>query len=188
VAIVLAVTIDLRPLIEHSATRTLHRQLSLGAFRIGWGAPLSVEIRDLHLANANWGSQPDMLSLASLTADIDIWPLLRGIVRCEKLRIEGPMLLLERDPAGVPNWHFSGSEALSKELSGIVPKGRAHFPILIDLSADKGKFVYRVPGSKDLRLDVDDLTIRSTGDDQPVTLDLRGAYNETSVHLNGTTA
>ena len=35
------------------------RRLSFGALRIAWGNPVTVEARDVRLANASWGSAPD---------------------------------------------------------------------------------------------------------------------------------
>ena len=69
-AIVLLVTADLRPLIERYARTSLHRRLAIGALRIGWGNPLTVELRDLDLANAPWGSAPDIVHIESISAEV----------------------------------------------------------------------------------------------------------------------
>src|ERR1700674_4861095 len=66
-AIVLVATTDLRPLLEQYATKSLDRRLAIGTLRIGWGNPLSVEVGDLRLTNAPWGSDPEMVRIESLS-------------------------------------------------------------------------------------------------------------------------
>ncbi|HVJ56180.1 MAG TPA: AsmA-like C-terminal region-containing protein [Aliidongia sp.] len=182
-AVIIAATIELQPLVERYAARSLQRKLTFGELRIRWGVPLSVEIRDLHLANASWGSEPDMLSVAHLAAEIDPWPLLRGVLQYRKLTIEGAVLLLERDPAGQPNWHFSGSSKPSSGPIAIIPANRTQFPSLRDLSLTGTKFIYRLPGSRDLRADLANMAIRSADDSSAVTMDLDGAYNDMPVRV-----
>ena len=50
-AILLLVTVDLRPWVEEYGTSSLDRRMTIGTLRIGWGAPLSLEMRDFRLAN-----------------------------------------------------------------------------------------------------------------------------------------
>jgi uncharacterized protein involved in outer membrane biogenesis len=174
-AIVLLVTVDLRSLIERYATESLDRRLAIGALRIGWGNPLSVELHDLRLANAPWGSSPDMVHIEGVSAEIDAWSLLGGALRFRKLEIIKPMIILERDADGTGNWRFGGSGSSSRVA--IVPKDRTRVPTLIDLQVHDGQMGYRTSSGAVLRLDAHAATIRSAGDDQPVTLMLDGAYN-----------
>jgi len=186
-AIVLVATIDLRPLLESYATKTLDRRLTIGTLRIGWGNPLSVEITGLRLANAPWGSDPEMVQIASLSAEIDLGSLLGGALRFEKLNIVKPKIILERDPSGIGNWRFNGAASAAPAKFAIIPKNRTQFPTLIDFQLHDGIVTYRTSSGAILRTDLHDLAIRSAGEDQSVSLSLDGAYNGTPVRLSAQT-
>jgi len=108
-ATLLLVTLDWRPYIERAASRSLGRPISVASLRIGWRNPLAVELTDLRLANAAWGSQPDMLRIEKVVATIDVSSLLHGAVRYQALHLENPVLLLERDSNGIGNWHLEAN-------------------------------------------------------------------------------
>ena len=184
-AVVLLVTLDWRSRIESMASHALDRRVSIASLAIAWRNPLAVELTGLRIANANWGSQPDMLSIDRLSASIDVTALLRGVLRFETLRLEKPVLLLERDAAGVGNWHIGGGGSSAGGLA-IVPRNRTQFPILLDFALHDGALTYRATQG-DLRLDFHDLAISTAGDDQEVSLALDGAYNGVPTRLTATT-
>ncbi|MDB5411489.1 MAG: AsmA family protein [Rhodospirillales bacterium] len=185
-AVVILVSIDLRPVIERTVSHNLDRRLTMASLKIGWRNPLSVEVGDLRLANAPWGSQPDMIHIASLTARVDLWSLLHGVMRFESLRVEKPVVLLERNSEGVGNWHFTDSKPSDSGGLALVPKNRRQFPTLIDLTLNDGALTYRATSS-DLHFAFDELTLRSPGSDTPVRLTTKGAYNGVPVTLTGDT-
>jgi uncharacterized protein involved in outer membrane biogenesis len=184
-AAVLLATLDWRARLEAYATRVLDRRVAISGLRIGWRNPLELELRGVRLANTGWGSRPDMLSIEALSAAIDLPALLRGVLRFETLRLDRPILLLERDAGGVGNWRF-GSVAPRAGRLAVVPKTRSQFPTLIAFALHDGQVAYRARAS-DLRVDFHDLAIRSAGDDQQVSLTLDGAYNGTPTRLTATT-
>ena len=51
---------DYRSLAERKGSEALGRKVTIGALSIGWGDPLTIEIRDLRVANAPWGTRPEM--------------------------------------------------------------------------------------------------------------------------------
>lgn len=175
-AVVIVVSIDLRPVVERMASSKLDRRLTMASFKIGWHDPLAVEITDLRLANASWGSQRDMIRIASLTAQIDPWSLLHGVMRFESLHVEKPVILLERNGDGVGNWHFSDAPSSGSGGLALVPRNRTQFPTLINLTLNDGALTYRATRS-DLHLDFEELGIRSPRGDTPVRLTAKGAYN-----------
>lgn len=180
-AIVLVATIDLRPWIERYATWSLDRRLTIGTLRIGWGDPLSLEIADLRLANAASSASADMVRIERIAAGIDLLSLIRGVWRFESLDITRPEFVLERDANGIGNWRFGA--AASPGDRQIAPNKRAGSPVLIDFRLRSGRLTYRTSSGAVLRSDLQDLTIRSAGDDTPVSLVLDGAYNDTPVRL-----
>jgi uncharacterized protein involved in outer membrane biogenesis len=174
--------------------------VQIGAFQLHLGDPLRLDLRDLHLANAGWGSTPDMLSIRQLDAEIDARALLAGRLRFRKLVLVDPVLVLERNPDGIGNWHvarLAGSTATDGDkavesrpfdvdlATGKVAASstRAHFPTLLDVTLHGGKISYRTSSGHVLKIDLDQVAITTGDDDQPVQLAAKGAYNGAALSL-----
>jgi AsmA family protein len=109
--------------IEHPGSALMGRQLRIaGAFVIHWGAPTRIIAEDVHVANAPWGTAPEMFSAKRLEIDVFLRSLLGGPVRVPLVAIDGAKLLLETSAEGEGNWKFGASAA--------APKKRHEFPDL----------------------------------------------------------
>src|SRR5258708_38096432 len=54
-------------LIEHPVSSAIGRQIRIaGPLAIRWGAPTQIIVNEIHVANASWGSQPEMFSARRL--------------------------------------------------------------------------------------------------------------------------
>jgi uncharacterized protein involved in outer membrane biogenesis len=180
-SILLLVSVDLRHLLEVYGSASLGRRMTIGSLRIGWGNPLSVELRDFRLANAPWGSSPEMLQMDSLSAEIDVWSLFGGALRFEKLEVVNPVIVVERKGDSAANWHFgkNGSPSLAPSLV------RSRFPTLNVFSLRGGKVNVRSSSGNWLRIELRDLKIHSAGADQPVAVALDGTFNGLAAELMG---
>jgi uncharacterized protein involved in outer membrane biogenesis len=193
-------TIDFRPILERRLSQYLDRPVQIGALHLHWGDPFAVEVQDLHLANAGWGSTPDMLSIRQLQAEIDARALLAGRLRFRKLVLVDPVLVLERNPDGIGNWRFArlvnasatdGDKAGESPVAPVdavtgkiaAPSNRAHFPTLLDFTLHGGKISYRTSSGHVLKIDLDQVAITTPDDDQPVLLAAKGAYNGAALSL-----
>lgn len=178
-----------QPIIEWAAARTLGRRLSFGSLKVGWGNPLTVEAQDIRLANPPWADDPYMFHADYLSAQIDTAALWHGVVRYQRLRIEKPVLLLERKPGVPPNWRFPGAGGPAQGGGGLalVPKDRAQFPSLPNFVMRNGTLILRRLGGYDIRINFYTLAIHASGDDQPAHLDVDGAYDGAPVKLSGDT-
>nr|WP_298685114.1 AsmA family protein [uncultured Dongia sp.] len=182
---------DLKPWAEKAASDALGRKVVAAELEITWGNPLHVELANLSLANASWGSVPEMITLKSFSADVDPWSLWQGIPLYHHLRAEGLRVVLERDEQGVGNWKFgdpSSSESSAKEGGfALIPKNRTQFPTLLDMVMKDALITYRTYSGNILRIQLDNVAIQSESDDTPVTLKASGAYNNTSLILDAKT-
>ena len=175
---------DLKPLLERKASNDLQRPVTIGTVTVAWGDPLAVEFTDIRIANASWGSVPDMARVGHLSALIDVRALFRGVLRYESLRVEQAEIVLERDPAGIGNWKFSG-----RGLGGgfaIVPKNRTQFPTLIDFALADGLVTYRTSSGQILRIALDHVAAHTTDEDTPIRLQADLAYNDVPAELDAT--
>jgi uncharacterized protein involved in outer membrane biogenesis len=186
-AVVLLLAVELGPLAGWYVTRMLGRPVTVASVRLGWSHALSVELRDIRLANVRGATEPDMLRIDSLSATISLAALLHRPLRFESLVVGKPMLRLERAADGMPNWHFKQHVAPAPGAAASDPAKRRDVPTLIDFALREGAFIYRGSSGAELRLDLDDLAIRTDGDDRPVTLALGGRYNTVPITLKGTT-
>jgi uncharacterized protein involved in outer membrane biogenesis len=181
---------DLKPFVESRATEALGRKVTLGGFQVTWGDTLGVEVRYLSVANAPWGSDPEMIRLGRLSALLDVPSLLKGVLRYEKLRIADVKVVLERDKDGTGNWKYGGSSGPGG--LGLVPKTRTQFPTLIDFAGEHGLITYRTRSGNILSIKLDQAAIASPDEYSPVTVQATGAYNggtdqDVAVKLDATT-
>jgi uncharacterized protein involved in outer membrane biogenesis len=183
--VIWAMNLDYRSLAERKASEALGRSVTVGALRIGWGDPLRIEVRDLRIANAAWGTRPEMASVAHILAEIDLRPLLKGTIRYRRLDVTRPDILLERDANGTGNWKFGG-DAEPGGL-GLMPKDRTQFPTLLDFTLHDATITYRTTSGKPLVVALQQASVRSAGEDRPVALVAEGTYNDLPARLEATT-
>jgi uncharacterized protein involved in outer membrane biogenesis len=176
---------DLKPLVEREASEVLGRRVSFGSFQVRWADPLRVEFTDLAIANAPWGSRPEMVRIGEFSARLEVGPLLHGVLRYRQLRMSDVTVVLERDPAGVGNWKFGGG-AGSGGL-GLVPKNRTQFPTLIDFLGERGLVTYRTRTGNVLRIRLDRVAISALNEHTPAQVLADGAYSGVPARLEATT-
>jgi uncharacterized protein involved in outer membrane biogenesis len=187
VAALLIAQLDLRSAIERQGSRTLERRLTIGGLQVGWGLPLSIRLSDLRIANAPWGSKPEMMRIAKLSAEVDPWPLLRGVLQLRKIEAAGLRLLLERDPKGLGNWRFKAGSLPPIGHLAVIPKNRTQFPTLIDCRLRDGEVVLRNRRGGALTIGLQEVNIRSPNGDAPVSVAAAGSYNGRPARLTART-
>jgi AsmA protein len=67
---------------------------------------LGVEANDVAFSNPPGASSPTMAKFAKLQVALKFWPLLRKQVEVDKLVLVDPVIALEVDKQGRPNWQF----------------------------------------------------------------------------------
>ena len=174
---------DLKPIVEQMASEQLGRRVSLGGLAVHWGNPLGIEVADLVIANASWGSDPEMVRVGQLSALIDLGPLLQGVLRYERLRMADATILLERDATGAGNWAFGQGEGGFP----LVPRNRTEFPSLIDFSGERGRITYVTRSGQHLQIKLDHVAVSSPDDETSARLLAQGAYGDVPVRLDAST-
>jgi uncharacterized protein involved in outer membrane biogenesis len=185
-------TMDIRQYAEKHLTQSLGRKVTLGALTIDWRNPLRVELSDLHLANAPWGSEPDMMQIGHMAAVIDIGPLLHGVIQYRMMRMEDFSILLERNAQGVGNWRLDGKlpdphRPVPHGGLAAVPKNRTQFPNMLDMVLHNGVMRLRTSSGKILKLQADEMRVAAANGGAPVQMSLHGNYNDTpaQIHVMG---
>jgi uncharacterized protein involved in outer membrane biogenesis len=68
---------------------------------------ISVKASDVVLANADWGSKPDMVRFRRAAFEVSLQDLLERRIRILSIDVDGADLLLETDGQGRFNWQFA---------------------------------------------------------------------------------
>jgi uncharacterized protein involved in outer membrane biogenesis len=174
---------NLAPYFAGYAGERVGREVTVESLRLGWQDGVTVELRGVRIANAEWSETPEMASVASARARLDAAALWRGLLRYEKLEVDGLRVTLERGPERVGNWEFK--QRLPRP-GPMVPGERGGFPSLLDAVMRDAQITYRTTSGQVLKIELDEVTIQSPGDDQPVALAATGAYNDVAVTFTGT--
>lgn len=120
---------------------------------------IAVRANDVALANADWGSQPDMLRFRKAAFEISLRDLLDRRIRILSVEVEDAEILLEGDGAGRYNWQFAphprdGAKAApSLEMDRFLLSG-AHVTYR---DARKG-------ASRDVEVAIDSIGLHANGD------------------------
>ena len=65
-----------------------------------------LRVEGVTFANAPWGSNPEMIVLESLEAQVNLFPLVSGNIEINYINISGLDILLETNAKGKANWDF----------------------------------------------------------------------------------
>ncbi len=172
---------DLRPLAQRWLSAQVGRQATIGSLRQDWRNPLSVDIRDIVVANMPGGSEPDMLRVGRIAGRLDPSALLRGELRFLWAEVIGPRLVMERDAQGRGNW-----QAGDRDSNGGGASDRSAVPTILTGVLRDGLVRYRTSSGRFLEIAVTALSLKAGGDDQPITLGATGSYNDIPVRLDAT--
>ncbi len=97
--------------IVQAAREATGRELSLnGDIKFNVLPRLELQAEDVAFANAPGATAPKMATLDELILELQIWPLLAGEVKVDSFVLVGPVINLEIDKSGRPNWEFDGAK------------------------------------------------------------------------------
>ncbi|HKT20435.1 MAG TPA: AsmA family protein, partial [Stellaceae bacterium] len=86
---------------------------------------LALEANDVSLANPPGAASPDMLKLKTLAVKLRLLPLLHGAVAVDQFKLVQPVIDLEVDKAGTPNWVFKPAAKPAKPSAPAAPAPQA---------------------------------------------------------------
>ena len=168
-------------LIEARASAALARRVTIGHLDIHWGRPLIVVGDGIRIANAAWGSTPDMLQVKHVELELDPSALLSLSLRLRHVVIDEPALFLETSAQGKRNWTRTGDPETSSSLSRVSEIGRAVLR--------HGRFHFR-NGETSAETDIalDELAAQTPDADSPINIAARGIFQRQSFALTAVLA
>ncbi|MCA0201074.1 MAG: AsmA family protein [Proteobacteria bacterium] len=127
VAVLMTFNVDqYKGMIEEQAKVATGRNVTIGDIDLAVSLTPAIVLTDVKLANAPWGSRPEMVILPRVEVHTQLIPLLFGTINLTELTAENPDILLEIDKQGRGNWVFDvASEGSSTPLnvSGVSVNG-----------------------------------------------------------------
>jgi len=170
-------------LIEKAVMDATGRQLVIkGDLTVAMSLPPELAVNDVTLANAPWGSQPQMAHIGQLRVRIRLIALLMREVDIRKIRLIDTDLLLETDAGGQANWQFSktaGSRTGVGMRGAVVKKLRVEQLAVTVRNAETG-----APAAH-YKLDRLELTGSAAAD--VLAVELQGSLNGQPMTLSGQT-
>lgn len=137
-------------------------------------------VDNVTLANASWGSRPEMARVERLEAEVPLLPLVSGEVVVDRLVVIGADVLLEVDEAGRGNWLFDVASRSERKAA----EGAPTIPVVSDVRLERSTLTYR-DGDKSHRVRIDRLTGKAAGITAPLTLELAGTVDDVPLTLAG---
>ncbi len=159
------------------------------AFRIdgdlGWtlSSTLELHAEGVHLANAPWGSQPEMVSARRVEFGVALLPLIGGRLRITHLALSAPRVYLETNDEGSGNWELPAVETETPSA----PEAGTGPPFHIEqVSIEKARLEYHDGRSGETHaLSVDRLRLQDRPPGETaLTLELR--YADVPIRISGT--
>ena len=102
----------LKPLVARMVEEATGRKLSLnGEVNLEIGLMPTLVATNIALANVSWGSQPQMITIEKLQAQVRLLALMHKVVEVNQIGLFGVKVLLETDANGQDNWDFPAADS-----------------------------------------------------------------------------
>jgi uncharacterized protein involved in outer membrane biogenesis len=175
----------LKPRIARMVKDATGRELNLGGevdLAIGFSPTLVVT--DVSFANASWGSQPQMIKVEKIQAQVLLLPLLFRDLQLKRIGLTGVDVLLETDPNGYGNWDFITGDSSAGKAGAFKPKD-----IDIDnFRIEKFQLIFREGKTESTkRFTLASLDVARGDSEDELTLELKANYNGQPLTLSGKT-
>lgn len=175
----------LKPRVARMVKDATGRDLRLGGeINLAIGLSPSLVVKDVTFANASWGSQPQMIKVEKLQAQVRLLPLLFKDVEVKRIGLAGVDVLLETDPNGQGNWDFITAGSSAGKAGIFKPKD-----IEVDnIHIEKFQLIFREGKTGPTRrLTLASLDVARSEAEDKLTLELKADYNGQPVTLSGKT-
>ncbi len=171
--------------VETAVSESTGRDFRIGGdFRLDVLPEPSVLVEDVSLANAEWGSEPEMVRIGHFSARVGLWSLISGPVEVRELRLKDVNVLLETSDEGDSNTTM-GEPAPEDEAADEGEASR-EVPVIIELAEIRNvRLTSRSPDGETTEITVEALDI-NLDDDQNMGLTGNGQALGLPYHLAGT--
>ncbi len=176
-----------RDVIAEQVSKLAGRRLSLGGeLDLNISMTPSIVISDIALANAAWASEPEMLTIQRVEAEIDLSALLHGDIHILRFHVEDVKSLLETNADGLGNWVLAqpGDDEVDADDTG--KTGELKLPWIGDAFIGDVEFTYHDGQSgQSVTAKLDHARVSAANPESPTEFDIVGQVNSKPVEING---
>jgi uncharacterized protein involved in outer membrane biogenesis len=168
-----------KDLITQQVKAATGRDLVLGGdVKVALSLTPRLAVDQVSFRNADWGSEPQMVKLDKIEADVDLIPLLSSQVRIKRLHLIGADILLETDTKGQGNWAMGNGASAGGPL-----------PELDEASIENSRIRFKDGATGKLRtIAVDKLTIQTADTHGMLAVDFDGKIDDVPLTVKGVTS
>ncbi len=172
-----------KPQIERWASEKTGRQISIdGDLQINLARHSSLVAEDIHISNADWAEQPEMISVGRVEVRLDLSTVLSGLIVVELVDLDDAVIFLTKPEQGDPNWVMLGPTEQDLQPQG---DGARKSILFKKIDIDRVQLTYSTPQrTAPIEVHVEQLRQRHREDDlMDVSLD--GTFNGRRMKLDG---
>ncbi|MFO7718660.1 MAG: AsmA family protein, partial [Desulfohalobium sp.] len=201
-AVIFLMTYDyngLKPQIEAAVKKQTGRELTLdGDISLDLGLNPALVVQDASLANAEWGSKPQMAKVGRFELQLALLPLFQRDIQVQRIVLRDTAILVENNTEGVsnlalqaPNATQGGDEAQSQSAKDSQQDSQSQKGQLPGLRLDNVLVETAAVEMRDAQgetvasFTVDRLRLQAQAD-QSIQFDLEGQFNAQAFSVSGT--
>lgn len=139
----------------------------------------------VRLANAPWGSRPEMLTAKRIELELSPLALLIGRFWVRRLVLETPEILLESDTDGRVNWDFLRTSEARPTATQRADDDPVHVTLSRVLVRNATLTLRDGPSAKVIELPVEALSLRETFAGDRLRIDVKASYKDRPVKVAG---
>jgi uncharacterized protein involved in outer membrane biogenesis len=176
-----------RDTIAENISQVTGRQLSLnGELELNISTKFSILVTDIALANASWASEPEMLAVQRVEAEVMLLPLLTGKLHIPRFHLEGVKALAETNASGVSNWMLTETVDDEAEVDDAHDRGTLILPWITDMNIVDVELQYHdAQTGKNITSNLDHARISAIEKNSPTVIDIAGEINKNPVEVHG---
>ena len=179
-----------RDVIAEQVSKMAGRRLSLdGELDLNLSMTPSIVVTRIALANAPWASEPEMLTIQHVEAEVELLPLLHGDIHILRFHLKDVKALLETNADGLGNWVLAEPGDDDVDAGDVGKAGGLKLPWLGDVFIGDVEFSYLDGQSgQSVIAQLDHARVSTARLDSPTVFDIVGQVNNNPVEINGNLA
>ena len=169
---------EYRGIFEQTIRSATGREVTIGSVDFAFSLNPTVVLKDVRLANAGWGSRPQMVVADRVEVQMALMPLFHGDYVAKRFLLRGADILLEVDPHGQANWTFASGGGAADAPIALPQFGR--------LTIEESTLSYRDGGSGQTEtFELQRVTARPDSQVALLDVDIDSIVNGQPVRLGG---
>lgn len=179
--------------IETAVTEITGRQLEIeGDLQFNLSLHPFIKVEKVSLANAAWSEHPQMITLGLLQLQLDLLPLLKGVLVVDQMILKDVSLIAEKNIEGLANWMLEALQSDETEAIEQTTEVSSFELPLVPVFKDVQFKNIHVDYSDAVaniatRIELDELNASTKATHEPISFQANGTVNQQPFNFTGNT-